>query len=41
MDENWKEETMPFILAPKHLCNDFNEKGRKTNGTIGDKGVKK
>ena len=41
MDENWKEETMPLILAPTHLCNGFNEKGRKTNGTIGDKGIKK
>ena len=41
MDENWKEQTMPLILAPTHLCNGFNEKGRKTNGTIGDEGVKK
>ena len=41
MDENWKEETMSLILAPMHLCSGFNEKGRKTNGTIGDKGVKK
>ena len=41
MDENWKEETMPLILAPTHLCNGFNEKGRKTNGTLGDKGIKK
>ena len=41
MDENWKEQTMPLILAPTHLYNGFNEKGRKTNGTIGDDGVKK
>ena len=41
MDENWKEETMSLILAPTHLCSGFNEKGRKTNGNIGDKGVKK
>ena len=32
---------MPLILAPTHLHNGFNEKGRKTNGTIGDDGVKK
>ena len=32
---------MPFILAPTHLHNGFNEKGRKTNGTIGDEGIKK
>ena len=32
---------MPLILAPIHLHNGFNEKGRKTNGTIGDEGVKK
>ena len=41
MDENWKKQTMPLIVAPTHLHNGFNEKGRKTNGTIGDKGVKK
>ena len=41
MDENWKEYTMPLILASTHLHNGFNEKGRKTNGTIDDKGVKK
>ena len=41
MDENWKEQTTPLILASTHLCNGFNEKGRKTNGTIGDEGVKK
>ena len=41
MDENWKEQTMPLILAPMHFHNGFNEKGRKTNGTIGDEGVKK
>ena len=41
MDENWKEQTMALILAPTHLHNGFNEKGRKTNGTIGDEGVKK
>ena len=41
MDENWKEQSIPLILAPMHLCNGFNEKGRKTNGTIGDKGIKK
>ena len=32
---------MSLILAPMHLHNSFNEKGWKTNGTIGDKGVKK
>ena len=32
---------MPLILAPTHHHYGFNEKGRKTNGTIGDKGVKK
>ena len=32
---------MPLILAPTHLYNGFNEKGRKTNGTIGDEGIKK
>ena len=32
---------MPLILAPMHLHNGFNEKGRKTNGSIGDEGVKK
>ena len=32
---------MPLILAPTHLHNGFNEKGRKTNGTIGDEGIKK
>ena len=32
---------MSLILAPTHLHNDFNEKGWKTNGTIGDEGVKK
>ena len=32
---------MPLIFAPTHLHNGFNEKGRKTNGTIDDKGVKK
>ena len=32
---------MPLILAPTHLHNGFNENGRKTNGTIGDKGIKK
>ena len=41
MDENWKEQTMPLILVLTHLHNGFNEKGRKTNGTIGDDGVKK
>ena len=41
MDENWKKQPMSLILAPTHLHNDFNEKGWKTNGTIGDKGVKK
>ena len=41
MDENWKKQPMPLILAPTHLHNGFNEKGRKTNGTIGDEGVKK
>ena len=41
MDENWKEQTMALILAPTHLHNGFNEKGRKTNGTTGDEGVKK
>ena len=41
MDENWKEQTMPFILSPMHLHNGFNEKGRTTNGTIGDGGIKK
>ena len=41
MDENWKEQTMPLIFAPTHLHNGFNEQGRKTNGTIGNKGVKK
>ena len=41
MDENWKKQTMPLIVAPTHLHNSFNEKGRKTHGTIGDKGVKK
>ena len=41
MDENSKEQTMPLILAPMHLHNGFNENGRKTNGTIGDKGIKK
>ena len=35
MDENWKKQSMPLILAPTHLDNDFDEKGRKTNGTIG------
>ena len=32
---------MPLILASTHLHNGFNEKGRKTNGTISDEGVKK
>ena len=32
---------MPLILASTHLRNGFNEKGRKTNGTIGDEDVKK
>ena len=41
MDENWKEQSIPLILAPMHLCNGFNEKGRKTNGTIGDEDIKK
>ena len=41
MDENWEKQTMPLILAPLHLHNGFNEKGRKTNGTISDEGVKK
>ena len=41
MDENWKKQTMPFILTSTHLHNGFNEKGRKTNGSIGDEGVKK
>ena len=41
MDENWKEETMPLILAPTHLCNGFNEKGRKTNETIDGEDIKK
>ena len=41
MDKNQKEQTMPLILAPTHLHNGFNEKGRKTNGTIGDEGLKK
>ena len=40
MDENWKKQTMPLILAPTHLHNGFNEMGRKTNVTIGDEGVK-
>ena len=40
MDKNWKKQSMPLILAPTHLDNGFNEKGRKTNGTIGDEGVK-
>ena len=31
---------MSLILAPTHLHNGFNEKGWKTNGTIGDKGIK-
>ena len=41
MDENWKEQIMPLILAPTHLRNGFNEKGRKINETIGDEGIKK
>ena len=41
MDENQKEQTTPFILASTHLRNGFNEKGRKTNGTIDNEGVKK
>ena len=41
MDENWKKQRMPLIVAPTHLHNGFNKKGRKTNETIGDKGVKK
>ena len=41
MDENWKKQSMPLILAPMHLYNGFDEKERKTNGTIGDEGVKK
>ena len=41
MNENWKEQTIPLILAPTLLHNGFNEKGRKTKGIIGDKGVKK
>ena len=41
MDENWKEQTLPLILAPMHVRNGFNEKGRKTNGTIDDESVKK
>ena len=41
MDENWKEQTMPLMLAPTHHRNGFNEKGRETNGTIGDEGIKK
>ena len=32
---------MPLIFAPMYLYNGFNEKGRKTNGTISDEGVKK
>ena len=36
MDENWKKQPMSLILAPTHLHNGFNEKGWKTNGTIGD-----
>ena len=36
-----KKQPMPLILAAPHLHNGFNEKGRKTNGTIGDEGVKK
>ena len=40
MDENWEKQSMPLILAPMHLDNGFDEKGRKTNGTIGDEGVK-
>ena len=32
---------MPLVLAPMHLHNGFNEKGRKTNETIGDEGIKK
>ena len=32
---------MPLILDPTHLRNGFNEKGRKTNGTIDDESVKK
>ena len=38
MDENWKKQSMPLILAPTHLDN---ENGRKIKGTIGDEGVKK
>ena len=41
MDESWKEQTMPLILTPTYLRNGFNEKGRKTNGTIDDEGIKK
>ena len=41
MDENWKEQTIPLIFYPTHLHNGFNEKRRKTNGTISDEGVKK
>ena len=41
MDENWKKQPMSLILAPPHLHNGFNEKGWKTNGAIGDEGVKK
>ena len=36
MDENWKKQPMSLILVPTHLHNGFNEKGWKTNGTIGD-----
>ena len=32
---------MPLILDPTHLRNGFNEKGRKTNVTINEEGVKK
>ena len=32
---------MPLIFAPMYLYNGFNEKGRKTNGSIGDEGLKK
>ena len=41
MDENWKKQPMPLIIAPTHLHIGFNKKGRKTNGSIGDEGVKK
>ena len=40
MDENCEKQSMPLIIVPTHLDNGFDEKGRKTNETIGDEGVK-